>query len=111
MGRCAKDDEGAEGLIFWNYFSWNSFSYICYQLQHSMFTVNSIIKEINELPADRLGDVYEFVHSLNASSKKKKNSRKKILSFAGTFKDMSQKDYAEFKKYLKQTRVKLFDRA
>jgi len=76
-----------------------------------MFTINTIVKEINELPADRLEEVYEFVHSLTtSSSKQKKNSRKKILSFAGAFSDMSKKDYADYKQHTKEVRTSLFDR-
>ena len=74
-----------------------------------MFTINTIIKEINDLPADRLEEVYEFVHSLKSTKKYRGNSRKKILSFAGAFSDMSEKDYADDKKNLKQTRKNLFD--
>ena len=75
-----------------------------------MFTINTILKEINDLPASRLDEVYEFVHSLNTNTKQKENSRKKILSFAGAFSDMPQKEYADFKKYTKAAREKLFDR-
>ena len=75
-----------------------------------MFTITTILKEINDLPADRLDEVYEFVHSLNANTKQRENSRKKILSFAGAFSDMPQKEFADFKKYTKKTRAKLFDR-
>ena len=75
-----------------------------------MFTINSILKEINDLPADRLDEVYEFVHSLNTNTKQKASTRKKILSFSGAFKDMPQKEYADFRNHTKKTRAKLFDR-
>ena len=75
-----------------------------------MFTINTILKEINDLPADRLDEVYEFVHSLNTHTKQKENLRKKILSFSGAFNDMPQKEYAEFIKQTKKVRTKLFDR-
>lgn len=75
-----------------------------------MFTINTIIKEINNLPPERLEEVYEFVHSLKYNPKSKKTSSKKILSFAGAFNDMSKKDYADFKKNISNTRKNLFDR-
>jgi len=75
-----------------------------------MFTINTILKEINDLPADRLDEVYEFVHSLSANSRHKESSRKKIMSFAGAFSDMSAKEYADFKRHTKKSRAKLFDR-
>jgi hypothetical protein len=66
------------------------------------------LKEINELPVERLEDVYEFVHAINA--KRAKNSREKIRSFAGAFSDMSSSDYKDFVKHKKKTRSGLFDR-
>ena len=76
-----------------------------------MFTINTILREMNELPADRLEEVYTFVHSLKANTdKEKKQRRKKILSFAGAFSDMSKTDYTDSKKHTKKTRTKLFDR-
>lgn len=75
-----------------------------------MFTINTIIKEISDLPPGRLEEVYEFVHSLNTKPKKSRSSRKKILAFAGSFSDMPQKDYNDYKKQTKQARKSLFDR-
>jgi hypothetical protein len=73
-------------------------------------TINTIIKEIKDVPADRLDEVYQFVHSLTPKSKKTETLRKKILSFGGAFSDMSSKDYSDFIKQTKETRSKLFDR-
>ena len=75
-----------------------------------MFTVNSIIKEVNELPQEKLDEVYAYVHSINNPSKKRKNQRRKILSFAGAFSDMSSSEYAGFIKNTSLTRKSLFDR-
>ena len=75
-----------------------------------MFTKNSIFKEINDLPTDKLEEVYEFVHSLGTKKKHKKKLSEKILSFAGSFGDMTKKEYADLKKNTKQTRANLFDR-
>ena len=75
-----------------------------------MFTVNTIIKEINDLPPDKLDEVYDFVHSLKFSSKHKEKSSKKIHSFAGAFSDMDQKQYADLKAQTSKTRTLLFDR-
>ncbi|MEO6720996.1 MAG: hypothetical protein ABIN67_11525 [Ferruginibacter sp.] len=73
-------------------------------------TINTIIKEIKDIPADRLDEVYQFVHSLTPKSKKTEALRKKILSFGGAFSDMSSKDYSDFVKRTKETRSNLFDR-
>jgi hypothetical protein len=75
-----------------------------------MSTYNDILKEIKDVPVERLEELYQFVHSLNKKTKKSDSLRKKILSFAGSFSDMTAKDYADFKKETKRTREKLFDR-
>lgn len=67
--------------------------------------------EMKDVPANRLEDVFQFVHALNAKTKKKESLRKKILSYAGAFSDMSDKDYAGFIRETKKTRARLFNRS
>lgn len=74
-----------------------------------MFPINSIIREINELPADRLDEVYEFVHALN--KKASTDSKNKILNYAGAFSDMSKEDYKDFAVQTKKMRKDFFNRA
>lgn len=75
-----------------------------------MLTINSILKEIKDVPVSRLEELYQFVHSLTPSVKEKESSRKKILSYGGVFSDMSNKEYSEFLTETKKARTKLFDR-
>lgn len=75
-----------------------------------MLTLNSILKEIKDVPVNRLEELYQFVHSLTTKNKKTDALRKKILSFGGSFKDMSDKDYSDFLNQTKKTRVDLFER-
>ena len=75
-----------------------------------MFTFNNILKEIKDIPSNRLDELYEFVHSLNPKVKKSDTQRKKILAFADIFADMSEKDYSDFIAETKHTRSGLFDR-
>ena len=75
-----------------------------------MLTLNTILEELKNVPVDRLDDLYSFIHSLKANPEKPKSSRKKILSYAGSFNDMSQKDYNDFLKETKKTRIDLFER-
>jgi hypothetical protein len=75
-----------------------------------MLTLNNILKEIKDVPVNRLEEVYQLVHSLTPTLKKTNTNRKKILSFGGAFSDMNTKDYKEFISYTKKTRAKLFDR-
>ncbi len=75
-----------------------------------MITINNILKEIKDVPVSRLEEVYQFVHSLAPKNKGNENMRRKILSFGGSFSDMSNKDYSDFVRQTKKTRAKLFDR-
>ena len=75
-----------------------------------MFKVNDLIKEIKNIPDHRLDEVYEFIHALNQGKKKNIAQRKKILAFAGSFSDMSDKEYAAFLSNTKKTRTLLFNR-
>ena len=75
-----------------------------------MLTINTILKEIKDVPLNRLEELYQFVHLLTPKAKQPENLRKKILSFGGAFSDMSNKDYSEFLSHTKKTRTKLFDR-
>jgi hypothetical protein len=75
-----------------------------------MPTLNTILKEIKDVPVSRLEELYQFVHSLTPKTKQTETVRKKILSFGGAFSDMSSKDYSDFLSQTKKTRAKLFDR-
>ena len=78
-----------------------------------MLTLNTILKEIKDIPANRLEELYQLVHSLTPAKKQKRVDGKlknKILSFGGAFSDMSSKDYSDFLNQTKKTRTTLFDR-
>lgn len=76
-----------------------------------MLKLNTIYKELKDIPPGRLEEIYQFVHSLNPKSKISERLKKKILSFAGIFGNMSAKEYAGFLKQTRLTRAKLFDRS
>ena len=75
-----------------------------------MLTLNTILREIKDVPVNRLEELYQFVHSLTPKTKQTDTLRKKILSFGGAFSDMSAKDYSGFVNQTRKTRTKLFDR-
>lgn len=75
-----------------------------------MLTLNRILKEVKDVPVNRLEELYEFVHSLTLDTTHKDSLRTKILSFGGAFSDMSKKDYSDFLNHTKQTRDELFNR-
>ena len=75
-----------------------------------MLTFNAILKEMKDVPVNRLEELYQFVHSLTPKTKQTENLRKKILSFGGAFSDMSSKDYSDYLNDTKKSRAELFDR-
>lgn len=75
-----------------------------------MLTINAILKELKDVPVNRLEELYQFVHSLTPTTKQKESLRKKIIAFGGAFSDMSEKDYSDFLKQTKKTRTELFVR-
>ena len=75
-----------------------------------MLTLNTILKEIKEVPVNRLEELYQFVHTLTPKTKQTEILRKKILSFGGAFSDMNNKDYSDFLNQTRKTRTNLFDR-
>ena len=75
-----------------------------------MLTINTILKELRNVPVDRLEDLYSIIHSLRANTKNSGNSSKKILSFAGSLGDMSEPDLSDFLEHTKETRNNSFDR-
>lgn len=75
-----------------------------------MLTINTILREIKDVPVNRLEELYQFVHSLTPTVKQTENRRKKILSFGGAFSDMSESDYSDFVEQTTHSRKTLFDR-
>jgi hypothetical protein len=75
-----------------------------------MLTLNTILKEMKDVPVNRLEELYQFVHSLTPTTRQTETLRKKILSFGGAFSDMSNKEYTDFINQTKKSRTKLFDR-
>ena len=75
-----------------------------------MLTVNTLIKEIKQIPKDKLGEVHKFIKSLNQNSKRHNSSKKDLMSFAGSWKDISEEDFKNITKEIKRTRKNLFSR-
>lgn len=76
----------------------------------NMLTLNTILKELKSVPVERLKDLYYIIHSFRANTKTSDKTSKTILSFAGSFSDMSEEDYNDFIQQTKNTRKDLFDR-
>lgn len=76
-----------------------------------MVTFNNILKELNDLPVEKLEDVYEYIHAIKEHGKKTRaKDKKKIMSFAGAFASMNDADFADLKDELKRSRSEMFNR-
>jgi len=75
-----------------------------------MLLLNAILKEMKDIPAERMEELYQYVHSLSSNTKQTEKVRKKILSFSGAFSDMSEEDYIDFLSQTKKIRTNLFER-
>ena len=75
-----------------------------------MATINTILKEIKDIPLNRLEEVYQLVHSFTPKSKKASGSTQKILSFGGAFSSLDTKTYNAYLKHIEKTRADLFSR-
>ena len=75
-----------------------------------MPTINTILKELKNVPVDRLEDLYSIIHSLRTNTQSSDKTSNTILSFAGSFSDMSENDYNDFLQHTQQSRNDLFDR-
>jgi hypothetical protein len=75
-----------------------------------MFTIDNIIDELKEVPPSRLEELYQIVHSLTPVAKQEAITQKKIMSFAGSFSDMDDKDYEGYLDQTKNVRASLFTR-
>jgi hypothetical protein len=75
-----------------------------------MPTLNAILKEMKDVPVNRLEELYQFIHSMTPTIKHSESLRKKILSFGGAFSDMSDKDYSDFLNQTKKIRAHMFER-
>ena len=75
-----------------------------------MLTFDTIIKELKNVPVNKLEDLYSIIQSLQTDIKSSEKKSKKILSFAGSFSDLSKKDYNDFLEQTREARKELFDR-
>jgi len=75
-----------------------------------MLKLDSILKEIKNVPEHRLEELQAYIHSLTPKAGRSESQQRKIVSFAGIFNDMSDEDYAAFLDHTVHTRKNLFDR-
>ncbi len=73
-------------------------------------TIHKIMKEMRDVPANKLEELYQVVRAFNTKAKRNAARRKKIMSFAGAFKDMSEKEFQAFQTDTKRVRSGMFNR-
>ncbi|MEN9523888.1 MAG: hypothetical protein RL065_2265 [Bacteroidota bacterium] len=77
-----------------------------------MLTINTILKEMKDVPVSKLEDIYQFVHSLTVKEKPDTSEKikSKLLSYSGLLSEMNEKDYSDFVHHTKLTRANNFNR-
>jgi hypothetical protein len=75
-----------------------------------MQTINTILKELKNVPVNRLEELYQVVHSFTSVPRQPEKFQRKILSYAGAFSDMSIEDYSDYLNQTIKTRNGLFNR-
>ncbi len=75
-----------------------------------MPTLDAILNELKNVPVEKLDDLFSIIHSLSVNTKESGEKMTQILSYAGSFDEMTEKDYKEFINQTEHIRKSLFDR-
>ena len=70
----------------------------------------SILRDLSRLPADYLGEVEAFLHRIIQEIAAKEQNAQQMLSFAGAWGDMPDKDFEEYLQHARKTKEELFNR-
>ena len=60
------------------------------------FTKQQLIREIEQLPEEHLDEVYRIILSIKHIIQGQEDNRSKIMALAGSWSDMTEKDFMEF---------------
>ena len=82
----------------------------CILSNGKMTTINTILNELKDVPANKLDDLCAIIRSLKSNVGNSEIATKQILSFAGSFSSFSAIDYQDFLEETKRIRSNLFDR-
>jgi hypothetical protein len=81
-------------------------------MRHKIMTLsvmkNKLMNEINLLPEDKLGEVYNFVHYFRLGTEKNKQDSGNLLSFSGAWSDMSNEVFDDYLSNITERRSKAF---
>ena len=70
----------------------------------------SVLKKLSSIPIEYLNDVDKYLTSLTNNINSKEKNRESILKFAGSWKDISNSDFEDYMKSIKDTRKDMFNR-
>ena len=71
---------------------------------------NKLLKEINLLSEEKLKEIYDLIHffRLGLQKSKSKGKSKSIMTFAGIWREMSEKDFNDFSNEVEMRRKSAF---
>jgi len=70
----------------------------------------SVLKKLSSIPIEYLDEVDKFLTTLSKDIDSKEKNRDNILKFAGSWNDMSDNDFEDYRKSIKDTRSNMFNR-
>jgi hypothetical protein len=73
-------------------------------------TYQHIINELNQIPVDFLLDVYNMLHSFKNKIDDRSTNRLNVLQFAGSWNDMSDDDFSDYKSEIERSKNEMFNR-
>jgi len=68
----------------------------------------SVLKKLSEIPVDKLIEVERFLESLDVKKRDEESDIDKIMSLAGSWKDMKQEDFDDYLDSIKELRKNSF---
>lgn len=70
----------------------------------------SILDQLGSVPKAYLKEVDTFLRNLTKEIRQKEQNRIEILDLAGSWSDMSEKEFEDYMKVVKNTRSEMFNR-
>ena len=74
----------------------------------SSITKDKLINEISLLPADKLGEIYDFIHYFRLGTEKNRQNEPDLLSFSGSWQGMNDEDFDSYLADISERRRQAF---
>ena len=69
---------------------------------------NKVVDEIDQMPENKLAEIYDFLHYFRIGLQKTCDNEKTVLKFAGSWSDMPESDFKEFREEITTRRHSAF---